>query len=303
MKKSVMIKKVLAILAMVFMLAACGAGNGAPPPDPASEWGAFNTSNLPYTESTGNGAYGAFAFDGDGNLLFVPNRYGAIWVMNRSTGVVSTVATGIDSGNDLLGLVYSGGYIYVGSQSGNIFKVNESTGAVTTFVSPDGSTVNGMVIAPSGFGSYGGQIIAVTYSGNIYAIDQSLASPTPTLIASLGSTASALVFGGDGTLYVAEYDNNTIVTVTSGGTVADFVTGLSAPDGLAYDSNANVLYVSDGSSDTLYSITIPGGVVSTVGLYDFDSGWYPSAILYDEASNILFMGTGETGLTIEYLSL
>ena len=159
--------------------------------------------------------------------------------------------------------------------NGNIYQVDPETGS-STLLTTLSSAVNGIVIAPATYGSYGGQLIVATYAGHIYAVDQSVASPTPVQITYIGTSASALVFGSNGTLYVADYWNNKILTVTAAGVVADFVTtGLSGPDGLAFGNG--VLYVANADDDTVKSVTIPGGTVSTVTSADFDGGWYPSA--------------------------
>mgnify|MGYP001361135748 CR=1 FL=1 len=251
---------------------------------------------LPLTVDGTEYSFGSFAFDADGNLLFVGAYTSNIISLNRTSGAVTTVATGLP---DLLGIIYYQGSIYVGADNGDIYKVDPTTGS-STLLTNVGSTANGLVIAPAGYGSYGGQLIVAAYSGNIYAIDLTAASPSPVLIASTGGEASALIFGGDGKLYVADAENSKIVTVTAAGVVTDFVTaGFSEPDGLAINSSGDLLYVSDAGDDTVKSVTIPGGVVSTITSADFDSGWYPSPIIYDAASNMLLLGTGEDELIID----
>ena len=258
-------------------------------------WPAFNTSCLPIQAAVSSNGYGSFAFDNDGNLLFTAGDANDIGLLNRTSCTLTTVAN--DVGNDMLGIVYDQGWIYAGDNGGNIYKVNPATGSSTVLVNV-GSAANGLVIAPATYGSYGGQLIVATYSGNIYAVDQSVASPTPVVIADAGE-ASALIFSSNGTLYVADAENIKIVTVTAAGVVADFVTtGFIEPDGLAINSNGSLLYVADSGDDTVKSVTIPGGVVSTITSVDFDSGWYPSPIIYDAASNMLLMGSSEDDLSI-----
>ena len=148
-------------------------------------------------------------------------------------------------------MTYYDGSIYVGGGSGNIYKVDQATGTSTLLtIIPDpndpgdGDPINGLVIAPATFSPYGGQMIVATYSGHIYAVDQSVASPTPVDIAYIGTSASALIFDSAGTLYLADYCNHKILILTAAGVVSDFVTtGLDYPDGLAFGNN--VLYVSN----------------------------------------------------------
>jgi len=259
---------------------------------------AFNTSCLPLAVTGSDGSYGSFTFDANGNLLFVVNDADEIRLLDRSTCTVTTVATGVSGGSLLLGMTYYQDSIYVGADNGNIYKVDPTTGSSTLLTTMAGEEINGLVIAPATYSPYGGQLIVATYPGNIYAVDQSVVSPTPALIANIGSSyASALIFGSDGTLYVAD-NGNKIVTVTAAGVVADFATGFSKPDGLAFDTTGGLLYVADSGDDTLKSVTIPGGSVSTITSVDFDDGFWPSPIIYDVTSNILLMGSGEDSLII-----
>jgi sugar lactone lactonase YvrE len=263
---------------------------------------AFNTSTLPYTVAGSSGGYGGATLDANGNLLFVVNSADQIRSLDRSTGTVTTIATGVSGGYELLGITYDQGSIYVGTSNGNIYRVDPTTGVSTLLATISGDFINGLVIAPATFSPYGGQLIVATYSGHIYAVDQSVASPTPVQFAYTGTDASALVFDSAGTLYLADYMNNKIVTLTAAGVAADFVTtGLSAPDGLAFGNG--VLYVANSDDDTIKSVTIPGGVVSTVTSFDFNGGWYPSPIVYDVTSNLLLLGTGTGSLIIDFYNL
>jgi sugar lactone lactonase YvrE len=298
MKKFRVVSIVIAILMVIFMLTSCSKSD-------SSSRGPFDTSALPLAVTGSNGPYGSFTFDGDGNLLFDVNDANEIRSLNRYTGAVTTVATGVSVGYTLIGMTYYNGFIYVGDDDGNIFKVDPSTGSSTFLVNMgSGNDVNGLAIAPSTFGTYGGQLIVATdENGSIYAVDQSQASPTPVLIASISAgSASALIFGSDGTLYAAAYSYGKIVTVTAAGIVADFATGLNAPDGLAIDDNGGFLYVADSSDDAIYNVTIPGEVVSSIASVTFGGGFWPSAMIYDETSNILLFGSGSIDLTIDYLS-
>jgi len=305
MKKRRIVSIVIALLIVIFMLTSCTPGNGPTPP-PKKALSAFNTSCLPLTVTGTDGGYGSFTFDANGNLLFVVNDSDEIRLLDRNTCTVTTVATGVSgvSGNTLEGMTYYQNSIFVGDDYGKIYQVNPTNGSSTLLTTISSGTINGLVIAPAAYGSYGGQLIVATEDGDIYAVDQSVASPTPVLIANIGgSYASALIFGSDGTLYVADWNNSKIVTVTAAGVVADFATGLNGPDGLAIDDNAGLLYVANSNDDTLKSVTIPGGSVSTVTSVDFDDGWYPSPIIYDATSNLLLMGSGEDSLTIVYYNL
>jgi sugar lactone lactonase YvrE len=297
------------------------AGNGVSPDATQNftltvSFGAFNTSFLPYAVpgSTYNG-FGGCTLDPDGNLLYVVNMIHQVRSLNRITGLETTIANSIP-GVALLSITYNNGSIYVGDDSGNIYKVNPSTGTSTLLATVTGG-IQGLAIAPSGFGSYGGQLIAITlfaidpeddpikYSGYLYAIDQSQSSPVPVQIKDLKIMPTAMVFGSDGTLYVADYTNNKIITVSSTGVKTDFATGFSGPDGLTIDNSGGFLYVADSTSYSLYRVTIPGGIVSTVATsINFDHNFWPTPIVYDPVSNIVIFGiTAGTGMTISYQAL
>ena len=62
-------------------------------------------------------------------------------------------------------------------------------------------------------------------------------------------------------LFVDSYFNGTIVEITPGGVKSTFASGLSYPQGMAFNS-AGVLFATDINSDTIYEFT-PGGVRST----------------------------------------
>lgn len=292
------------LLAGVMMLGAC---NGKDADSVVffpgwSEWSEFNTSCLPLVVTAEGGAYSNFAFDGDGNLLFPVPEADEIRLLTRDSCTVTTVAAPVAGAPFFLGILYHDGWIYAGHTNSDIHRINPETGAGTVLASV-ASTVNGLGIAPAGFGDYGGQLIVATHAGSIYAVDLSDPAPVPVQFANIGTSATSMAFGSDGTLYIADYYNNKILTVTAGGTVADFATGLSRPEGLAINHEAGLLYVANSGDDTLKSVTIPGGVVSTMANYDFDGGWYPSPIIYDKTSRILLMGTGEHSMTIEYLDI
>jgi streptogramin lyase len=305
MKKSRIVSIVIALSIVIFMLTSCGSGGWGDLQPKKEPLPPFNTSSLPLTVTDGSPVF-SFAFDGKGNLLFIAEIASELRSFDRSTGTVNTVATGLP-GSSWRGIAYQdSNSIFVGAENGNIYKVDPTTGSTTTLITVSGGAyINCLAIAPTTFTPYGGQLIAASNTG-IYAIDQSLASPTVTQISNMGgSMASSLVFGSDGTLYVALEEDDKIVTMTAVGVATDFATGLSGPDGLAIDNNAGLLYVTNDKDATIKSVTIPGGTVSTfaTGL-SFSYGWAPTPIIVDATSNILLVGDYSSGsLTIDYFAL
>ena len=159
-----------------------------------------------------------------------------------------------------------------------------------------------MVVAPSSYGPYGGQLIVALSDGGIYAIDQTQVSPAPVLIVDIGGAASDLVFGSDGTLYVADFSANNILTVIPGEVPTFFAGNLNGPDGLAIDNNGRRLLVANSGDSTLKQVTIPTGVSSDLGTVTLDVGFLPSGIFYDRFSTVL-VGVGANSQSISAFGL
>lgn len=298
MKKLRTIFVLISLLAVIAMLSACGGQGGWGEPQPENEaLEPFDTSTLP-TTVTDASAVTSFAFDKDGNLLFSAENAGELRSMNRETGAITTIATGLPT-DHLRGVTANDDSIFVGYEGGVIYEIDPATGTVSTLVSIlSGSYMNCLAIAPDTFDSYGGQLIAASDAG-IFAVNLS----TLAVVKIADAQVSSIVFGSDGTLYAALEDVDKIVTVTAAGVITDFATGLAGPDGITIDDAGGMLYVTNDKDGTIKSVTIPGGVVSTLfsGL-SFSSGWAPSPIVYDAAGNLLLVGTGGN-LTINYYDL
>jgi len=246
---------------------------------------AFSTSCLPLGGLSGN--YGQIAFRANGDLLIADLNNNTILSLDRTACTTTTLAT--ITGEPLRAVVEDPARdrIYAGSNTGNIYEVNPNTGASTLLVSA-GLYVNALVKAPASFGSYGGQLIIATSDGTIYAVDQTATSPSlQTVAVNPNGAVSDLAFGSDGTLYAADYYGAKIVTVAANGTLADFATGLSGPDGLAIDNAGTQLLIADSATDTLNSAQIPSGTVSTLGMVNFDASWAPSGLAFDGYATVL----------------
>ncbi|OEK02874.1 hypothetical protein BFP97_15670 [Roseivirga sp. 4D4] len=139
--------------------------------------------------------------------------------------------------------------------------------------------------------------LEVDNEGNIYCADfgQSLNSPPGTLVykitpngeASIFATglvgASGNTFNADGTLlYQSNIQGGRVSTINSSGQVTTFVSGMSSPVGVVFDSEGN-LYVANCGDNTIKKVT-PEGEVST-----FASGNLfacPNGITIDNDGNL-----------------
>lgn len=280
------------LIGVVMLITACGSSGGD------DGLPAFDTSCLPLSVPGATASLGGYAFDPNGDLLFNTWIQDDIRLLDRETCALSTVATSV-SGLTLTGLT-SENPIYATSEDGNVYTVDQSSG-VSTVLAATGTVPLNVTIAPAGYGAYGGKLIVGGMFGEIIAIDQSQPSPTPSTIATVGGVAADLIFGSDGTLYVADY-NGKIVTVAADGTVSDFAVGLLNPDGLAIDNARGLLFVADSGTDTLNQVTIPGRAISDLGSHDFDDGAGSSGIIYDTAGKNIIFSTGESSMTIDYMN-
>jgi kumamolisin len=104
------------------------------------------------------------------------------------------------------------------------------------------------------------------------------------------SVPSGIAIDGTGNLYVADYSNNAIRKVTTGGVVTTpYGTVFNTPNGVAADNNANVLYVADTGNNLIDKIS--GTNVTTfagAGGTLFNS---PEGIAVDGSGNVYVADT------------
>lgn len=298
-RENEMVKSILrrftlvALIALSFgSLAACNNNNALL----AKLLGPFDPAFFPIAVPGTTGGWGNAAFDSSGDLMVIGGGSADITTVARSDGSLTVLTVAGHAGN-LLSIVDPGtGVLYVGTDTGDIYSVDPTTGVATLVVNIAGAEINGLVVAPVGYGAFGGQLIAATQSGGVVAID-----PTgPTVTAIAPGNYSDLEFASDGTMYTVS-DNGDVATVSAAGVVSVVAT-LTQPDGIAVDNSGGRLLVADWSPGVgeLFAVTIPGGVVSSLGNFDFDSGFWPSGLAFDGST--LMMLTGETSVTIEAIT-
>src|SRR5690606_10455657 len=102
--------------------------------------------------------------------------------------------------------------------------------------------VHSLTVAPDDFGPYGGQLVAASYSPlQLITIDVDNLVVTPRF--DLDPQPTAVTFGPDGTLYVAEHAADRISTVTADGVITPLVTDLTDPRGLALSPDGTKMFV------------------------------------------------------------
>ncbi len=154
----------------------------------------------------------------------------------------------------LAGAAQAGPLLYLSTTTNQLGTVDSTTGAVS-FI---GNT--SVFLSDIAFDS-SGQLWGISF-GALYKVDKDTAATT--LVGNLGSvsgTANALVFGADGTLYMA---GNTLYTVNTGTGAASAIgsIGFQSAGDLAFVGST--LFMAASSSD-LISIDVATGAGTAVG--------------------------------------
>ena len=173
---------ILAAACLISIFLACSDDDPAGPSKSGSA--AFNTSKMPVNlPNNPGGGYGNMALDELGNLL-VPSQNGVRYRINKSSCTLEIAAANV-------GIAYGGPYdlmccaydpardkIYVGAMPGNpsrIFSVDPDDGSSQLLVGlGNQGQICQLLIAPAGFGVYGGFLLVFTNSGlgtHMIAID------------------------------------------------------------------------------------------------------------------------------------
>jgi len=204
-----------------------------------------------------------------------------------------TFASGSYAGTAMalpLGLTLDGsGTIYVGEQrdGGRILKF-DSDGNFSGILATEGSDFVGRPEALA-IGPDGNLFMSVAFgttSDRLYRIDPTNGS-VQTLVASGLNNPRGLAFDADGTLYVADRDNNRIVKYDAeSGSSKGTLASITRPQGLLFDQSANGMiatvytkpnilgYTLGGTSTTLYQGTASD---SFIGLARINGELYTTA--------------------------
>ena len=238
-----------------------------------------------------------------GNFLFRVTRDGATkTVLNSNIGA---------SGEELLSLAVDPAtqVIYIGTDQGNVYR-RSPDGTVSLLVSASGAALLGLELAPAtGFGSYGGQLIASTSSGELLAIDP--LSPNPPVTITTLTTLIDLVFASDGTLYAVEDGPSSaprVLTIAADGTATSLATGsgkLGQPDGIEIDEGGDRLLVTSvfGGGDQLLEIALSNSKVTQIASIDIDTGFNPTGIVYDRLGTAILRSGGENSTSLDAVSI
>lgn len=302
----------LALVAL--LIAACGDDDPVAPKTVVTV--PFNTSQMPLTVPNTTSGYGNLGTGPGGNLL-VPGMNGELYMISKTDGTIGLFADGIGAAQggpfNLMCCAYdaAAGRIYVAAELSNpsqIWYVETSDSSVHLLANlGDNGYITQLLMVPAGFGAYANQLLVCSYYGSgagIVAVNPNTPGAPVTIAA---QKCNAAAFGPDGTLYITDPDNNRVATVSAAGVVADYLIGVTALEGIVVNQDDNRMYIArvgmSGDVDSLYSVTMPGKVVTSLPFGpDLDNGWYPTGLILDNAGKILF-SSGETSQIIDFFDL
>jgi DNA-binding beta-propeller fold protein YncE len=259
---------------------------------------------VPATEA----GFGGITFDAAGVFFGTANgSVNGVYSLERLTGFGTWLGRDLGNpGEALLGVAYDPvrTRVYIGTSDARIHFIDTFGRCILLAdLSASGyGAMNGLALAPANYGAWGGSLVAVTDLGHIVSVDPE--SGTATLIGGPHNVAlSALAFAADGTLFAANHTDGKIVGVDpASGALADFALGLGQPDGLVLDQLGTTLYVADSQGNTLWGVSVPGGVATNLGSFTFDAGPEPTAMAFDGLGQLI-LGVGDASLTVEALSV
>jgi len=173
--------------------------------------------------------------------------------------------------------------------AGSVIATGAGAISLAADVQPGGSGDNGVgtLSVMAGATVTGGN---VTLRGADVAIDTSSNPATVTApggvssVATGLSTPQGLAFDAQGNLYVVNEEGGTVTKITPQGAASTFASGFFVPIALAFDSQGN-LYVGDAETNSVSKVT-PQGQISTVASVPN----FPAALAFDAHGNLFVVG-------------
>ncbi len=106
------------------------------------------------------------------------------------------------------------------------------------------------------------------------------------------SIDDGLVFDSLGNLYGSHYNGDSVYKITPEGEVSLFATGLTTPNGLAFDENDNLYIVNSSANGEIKKYDSSGNLLDT-----FSVGSFPSGIIKDvNSDDMIFTGAATNSI-------
>jgi len=245
----------------------------------------WNPALFPISFSASN-SVGDMTFDAQCNLYFSGDG-GDLYKVPYNTANITKIH---DFNSNARGVVYNpnNNLLYVGVVD-KLYTI--TTQGSNPQILPNaniGSYVNGITIAPAGWGSYGGHIIVARSTGAVVAVDPG--AGTPVTIGSTSGNVSDVEFDGQN-LYVAAYSQSKVLILSPAGTFTTLGTAPCQVDGLAIEEGVRV-FAGCGSKNQIHALTIPGGTPSLFTASSLNGGWAPAGLIWDGLNNLIVMEDG-----------
>lgn len=242
------------------------------------------TYTWPILAYSNNNYFGGITFDQNCNILVAGGFTKNVYSISKSSGTVTTAATGFTNSANMNGIVYraSDGTVYVTMDTSNeLFAV---VNGVPTGIIALPTIINDIAVVPPGFGSYAGQLIGVGVNGQVYILDTT--AKTATSIGTTSGELSSVVMAPDGSVaYMANYTSGKVQTMTSAGVFADLVTGITNTDGLAITLDGATLYATM-SDTTIQKVNIAAKTFATYANATTGPGYYVTGMKVDAAGHL-----------------
>jgi DNA-binding beta-propeller fold protein YncE len=245
----------------------------------------WNPTLFPITYG-GSSSVGDMTFDASCNL-YLGDGNDVIRRINHNTSTSTQIASFT---NYTRGITFNpnNGLIYVAVHS-DVYSMTTS-GTNVTLVATVGGILNGMTIAPPGWGSHGGHLILSRNTGQVHVLDPG--NPVPAVLGTTTGALSDVEFDTqNGVLYVAAYDQNKVLVLSPTGAFTTFSNTPCSPDGLAVESGQRV-FITCGSTDQLQALAIPGGAATFISASTLNGGWAPAGAIWDGQDNLIVMEDG-----------
>ena len=204
-----------------------------------------------------------------------------------------------------LSLAFVEDKFYVGARLEHVYEIDReylTCRLMATFPTPMGSIyplhIQGLSLAPSGFGNLAGKlIVSMNGAPGIASVDLNTLEISPITKSGFYTDHA---FDKEGTLLALESKTGNVVRITHEGAISLFIGGFAdGLDGIAIHPVTGKIYLADSAADQIWGVEPSGENVEVFATdVNFDSGWYPSPLRFSQNGETLYYGCGETSMTI-----